>query len=52
MSSNDDHLMVTHSLIKLRRGNESGKESMDENLEDGCDEGTATSEKPIQNLGI
>jgi hypothetical protein len=48
----DDHLMVAYSLIDLRRGNGSGKESIDENLEDGCDEGTATSEEPIQNLGI
>jgi hypothetical protein len=52
MSSNDDHLMVTHSLIDLRRGNGSGKESIDENLEDGCNEGTATSEEPIRDLGI
>jgi hypothetical protein len=41
MSSNDDHLMVAHSLIDLRRGNGSGKESIDKNPKDGCGKGTA-----------
>jgi hypothetical protein len=44
MSSNDDHLLVTHSLIDLRRGNEVGKESIDKNSEDECCKGTEINE--------
>jgi hypothetical protein len=41
MLSNAVHLMVSHSLIDLRRGNGSGKESIDKNSVDGCGNGTA-----------
>jgi hypothetical protein len=41
MSSNDDYLMVPHSLIDLRRRNGSGKEGIDVNSKDECGKGTA-----------